>query len=336
MTTPNDSPFSPTEIDTQVNDFISEISKEFIPDEPAPAPVAAAPVIEAPADPAKPAEQPNSVADPTERGLERLVAREVELREREKNVESASKEIETLRARLQELEPRALTPELLDKIKLSPSDGLRALGLDPDEVVRTALMEKLGDRANTPEMRDMMEKVRIRKEMEALKSQVQEAERRQQAQAYFAQVSTGANEYVKNTEGLSRHAPTVAEVAKHNPDRVFQEIMEEITRDASVRSAKGDTGDIISYQEAAMRVDKRWSAMKAMFVPSTPTVSPSPAGMTPATTPVEAKTEVKSPPTTIKPPDRPLAPWLQGEKDLEDGISAGIQEWKRIESANRR
>lgn len=339
MTQPNDkeaSPFAPTAIDQEVNSFIADIAKEFVPEEEvAPEPASQA-KLEAPP---TPGETQNSVEDPTERGLERLVAREVGLREREKDAETAKREVEALRARLSELEPRALTPELLDKIKLSPQDGLRAIGLDPDEIVRTALMEKLGDRANTPEMRDMMEKVRLRKEMEALKAQVQEAERRNAAQAYHAQVTAGAQQYVKDVDGLSKHAPTVATVAKTNPDRVFSEIMEEITRDAAFRASREPNGDIISFQEAAQRVDKRWSAMKALLgadLTAPSEVNPGkPASIEPPKTNSEAKIQPKTPPTTIKPPERPLAPWLQTSYDDEEALREAMLEWKRLESTRR-
>ncbi len=321
MTEPKDFNFAPTEIDNQVSDFIKEISAQPLEPE-APANTEQA-IVQAP-DPETPSQ--NSVEDPTDRGLERLVAREVDLREREAKLSGASAEVEALRARLAELEPRALTPELLDKIKLSPADGLRALGLDPDEVVRTALMEKLGDKANTPEMRDMMEKVRIRKEMDALRAKVNDAERKQAAQAYYQTVDAGAKEYVKNTEMFAKHAPTVAEVAKRHPDRVHQEIMEEITRDASIRASREPGGDVISYQEAAMRVDKRWGAMRALLgTPETGTA----ASTTAPKTNVVAKTEVKTSPTTIKPPERPLAPWLQASKDEDEAIREAIAEFNK-------
>lgn len=329
-----ESSFGPTELDTQVESFISDLAKEYTAEPEAPV-VEATPVIEPP-----PSNEPgeNTVPnpeDPAERGLERLVAREVDLREREAKLTTAQEEIKALRNRLAELEPRAISPDLLDKIKLSPSDGLRAIGLDPDEVVRTALMEKLGDKANTPEMRDMMERVKTRKEIEALKAQVAQAEYQRAAAEYFNKVNTGAKEYVTNVDGYSKHAPTLAHVAKSNPDRVHAEIMEEITRDAAFRAQTEPNGDVLTYQEAAQRVEKRWSAMRALLGMESVTQASTPA------TPVEPKTTVsaaqtpKTPPTTIKPPDRPLAPWLQKDKSEEEALVEAINEWKRVESARR-
>lgn len=314
-----------TEIDTAMESFISEAQKEF-----------AEPLIEeAPVTPVEPTqeatgEQENTATpvppqDPTERGIERLVSREMELREREARLTSAEKEMETLRSRLRELEPRAVTEDLLNQIKLSPSQGLRALGLDPDEVVRAALVEKLGDKANDPELKEMMEKTRMRREFESLKAQVQMAERQRAAQEYYSKVASGANEYVRNHDGLSKHAPTVATVAKSNPDHVFQEIMEEITRDANVRAAREPNGDVISYEEAASRVEKRWAAMKNLLSPVIQASTPAPK------TSVEAKTPAVSPPSTIKPPERPLAPWLQRKTTEEEAIRLAISEWQRAE-----
>jgi hypothetical protein len=275
------------------------------------------------------------VEDPADRGLERLVAREVELREREARLSESQKEMETLRARLAELEGRPDLPSLADKIKLSPVEGLRALGLDPDEVVRMALVEKLGDKANTPEMREMMERVRIRKEMESLRAQVQEAERARAAQAYYAEVQSKAAEYVKNQEGISKHAPLLATVAKANPDRVLQEVMEEISKDAATRASREPAGDILSFQEAAQRVERRWAAMKALLEPTLPSASAPASTPEPKTTPTAAPVK-STPPSSIKPPERPLAPWLTAQRDEEEAIKEAVLEWTRAESAKRR
>lgn len=321
-------PFEKTEIDTAMDQFISEAQKEFAPaDELAEAPVEVAPSAPAPTE----EPQNNTVEAPETRGLERLVAREVELREREARLSGTEKEMEALRARLAELEPRALTPDKIDQIKFSPSEGLRALGLDPDEVIKAALVEKLGDKANDPETRALLEQSRMRKEMMALRAQVQEAERRQAAAAYYSQISNGALEYVNKVEGLSQY-PSVAQVAKSNPQRVYQEIMEEITRDAQVRATREPNGDVISFDEAAKRVEARWSEFKGFFSQA-PSV-PANAG-TPVPSELKAKTiveaEKKSPPSTMKPPEKPLAPWLQKSLDEEEAIRAALMEYKRAE-----
>lgn len=344
MSNPNEftndapSPFAPTALDTEVNDFIASAQKEFAIAESEPEGGESAPGV-APVElvPETPAGGPPPNAEvpavePGERGLERVVARELELRERESKVSGAEKEIETLRSRLRELEPRALSPELLDKIKLSPADGLRALGLDPDEVIRTALMEKIGDKAD-PAMREMMERTRLQKEMLALKAQVNEAERRQAAQAYYNQVANGAREFTGKHEEIGKNAPTVATVAKTNPDRVYQEIMEEITRDAAVRSRQEPGGDVISYAEASKRVEARWSAMKKLLVGESAGAPVQSASTSiPETKQNEANSPAKSPPTTIKPPEKPLAPWLRTSKNEEDAIRVAIAEWTRAES----
>lgn len=331
--TPESAPAS--EIDQAMDAFIAEAQKEFTP-EPLMEEATAAPEAKV-----EPKEQVNTVEptpEPTEKGLERLVAREVELRERETRLSGAEKEMEALRTRLREVEQRALTPELLDKIRFSPAEGLRTLGLDPDEVVRMALVEKLGDKVNDPETRALLERSKIRREMETLKAQVQDAERQRAAQAYYTQISNGAADYVRNTEGVGKHAPTVASVAKGNPERVFQEIMEEITRDAQFRSARGEDGDVLSYEEAARRVETRWSGLKALFSgPTNPELSPATHASTPTPKTPEntVKEPQKSPPSTIKPPDKPLAPWLQRKVDEEEALKMAMDEWKRVEGLNR-
>lgn len=325
----------PNELDTAMSAFIKETQAEFAAAAPAD-PVEEAPAPETPAEPVVPTELAIAAEEPAvERGLERLVAREVELRERETRLAGAQKEMEALHARIRDLESRALSPELLDKIKWSPQEGLKALGLDPDEVVKAALVEKMGDKANDPETRALLERSKMRKEMEQLRAQVLESERKQAAQAYFATVQNGAVEFTRKLDGLSKETPTVSAIAKNNPERVFQEIMEEITRDAASRAAREPGGDIISYEEAAKRVEQRWSAMKALFGGPLPGETPKPApnaGMPTPKTNVEAKPDVKSPPSTIKPPEKPLAPWQQRDVDADEGIRAAIAEWRRAES----
>lgn len=330
-----DSPFAKTEIDTAMDAFIEEAKVEFAPEPSAPEPISepTEPTGEslAPAPtPEVPQEDENAAVS---RGLERLVAREVELRAREDRLKGAESEVEALRARVRELEPLALSPDLLAQIKLSPTSGLRTLGLDPDEVIRTALMEKIGDKA-TPEMRDMLERNSTKRELAQLRAQIQEAERARAAQAYFDRIAAGAQDHVRNLDGLSKHAPTVAHVAKSDPGRVFSEIMEEIQRDAQVRAKTEPHADVISYEEASKRVEARWGALKAMLGAGV-VVDPSNAS-TPANKTVEAAVQKpNSPPNTVKPPERPLAPWLQGSKSEEDGLRAAIDEWRRAESARK-
>lgn len=322
-----------TTLDADVSTFITDLEAEYRAEAVA---TPAEPVAETPG-PTADTPPPEPEAPAVERGLERLVTREVELRTREDKVAGAEKEVAALRARLSELETRAISPDVLDKIRISPAEGLRALGLDPDEIVRTALMEKIGDKA-TPEMREMLEKSQIRRELSALKAEMQAAQYQRTSQELYIKVSNGANQFVQNNEGISKHAPTVAAVAKSNPDRVYQEIMGEITMDAQVRSAKGDPGDLLSYEEAAKRVETRWSSMKALFGAGIPpvTTSSSEASTSPPKTSVSpAVASPKPSPTTIKPPEKPIAPWLQRQADEEDAVQAAILEWKRSESANR-
>lgn len=322
----------PTEIDSAMKDFIAEQEKEFAPEPEVPVETAPTPTAEVPAE----LTIAQTAPDPAERGMERLVAREIELRERENKVNAFEAEVKALRSRLQELEPRAINEDLLNKIRLSPSDGLRAMGLDPDEVVRLALVEKLGDKANSPETQALLEKARLRKEMEALKGQVQAIERERAAREYYSKIADGASTFARNPEGLSKHAPTVATVAKSNPDRVFQEIMEEITRDAAVRAAREPNGDVIPYEEAARRVEQRWGAMKALLVgpggTNTPSIPANASTPTPETKQNVAKETVKAPPSTVKPPEKPLAPWLQKRVDEEEAIQLALQEYRRAES----
>ncbi len=332
-------PYGATEIDVAAADFIKSMEAEYKTAEPVDEVLVSdsdsvATPVENSADGTTPAPvttepQSNTVEDPTERGLERLVAREVELRTRETALAGKEAEIAALRARLGELESGVLSPELVNKLKHSPTDGLRALGLDPDDVIRLALAEKMESMGKPldPAIAAKFEQSKTRKEVEALRAQLMESERKAAATAYYNQIASGAQQYVLNSE-LSKHAPTVAVVAKTAPDRVFAEIMEEITRDAQVRAVREPNANPMSYEDAAKRVEARWSDYSKLL-------NPNPVASTPqAKTTAPAQPAVNPPPKTnptVKPPERPLAPWLQTVDIVEDGIKAGIMEYRRSE-----
>lgn len=325
----------PTDLDVAVKDFIAETQKEFetLPDEEPQIDVAPSQEVTTEQVNTVPAQTP--VTDPAERGLERLVAREVELRERESAFERRMAEVEAMQRRINDLEARALSDETLSQIRVNPREGLGKIGLDADELVRTTLVERLGDKANDPEIKALMEQNRMRREMEALKAQIQQSERQRAAQEYYSRIASGANEFVRNQDGLGKHAPTVAAVAKTAPDRVYSEIMEEITRDAAMRAQREPNGDVITYEEAAKRVEKRWADLKTLFV--VPSQAPAaPASMsTPETKQNMAKDNVRTPPSTIKPPEKPLAPWLQRTESEDEALRLAIAEFRRAESQNK-
>lgn len=328
----------PSALDTAAESFITEISKEYketaldeqlaavetpgpsdVPSESA-AGAEGAPTEAAPA----PAPEAGKVAE--DRGFERLVEREVALQAREKAINERDSRYSAMEARLKELETRVIPPDLINRFETDPEAAMKALNLDPENVVRMVIANRLGDKAD-PAIRGVVESAKIKKELHDLKAALHEQQRAAQAQAFVAKVESEARAYVH--KGIGEHAPIVATVAKANPDRVYREIMEEISKDANDKLARGSGGDVLTYDEAAKRVEARWSEFKTLVAPG-PAATPDPASTTApkATAPGAKPTNQTSAPKT---PDRPIAPWLSNKDILDEGIAAGLAEFKRVE-----
>lgn len=324
----------PTELDKTADAFIKELSAKFTPEEAneeqhdQDTKGNEAGTGEIPETAAKEGAEAseNTVQDPgksEDRGLERLVEREVALRTRESSLEARERALADVEARIKTLEARALPEDIKNRWEYAPEEAMRAMGLDPDMVVRQVIASRLGDKA-PPEIQNTLESARIKKEMSELRNQLLEHQRMIAAQQFVAQVQAGARNYINS--GIGQDVPTVASVAKTNPDRVYREIMEEISKDARERAHAEPNGDALPFAEAAKRVEARWAEFKALVVPAgTP---PQQTNTTGAAT-VQKPNNTTTPPSTIKPPDKPIAPWLQ-KTDIEDeGIRAGLAAFRK-------
>lgn len=276
---------------------------------------------------------PNTVEEPKQpedRGLERLVEREVALRSRESALEARERAMADVEARIKALESRALPEDMKNRWEYDPENAMKAMGLDPDMVVRQVIASRLGKDA-PPEVQNTLESARIKKEMSELRNQLFEHQRMIAAQQYVAQVQSGARTFI--TSGLGQDVPTVAGVAKTNPERVYREIMEEISKDAASRAHAEPNGNVLPYEEAAKRVEARWAEFKALMVPTAAPNQSASQPQTGTTGNAPAQKPTTTPPVTpqIKPPERPIAPWLQ-KQDIEDeGIRAGLAAYKKAQ-----
>lgn len=328
----------PTELDNLAESYIKEFAKEFNETELQ----TAAPDPETPpseqensvAPPVQPETPPAPEAKPEERGLERLVEREVALRSREAEIAAREAKFAEMEQRLRELETKRVPDDWREKAEYAPEEVLKQMGLDPEMVVRQIIANRLGPDA-PPEVKQTVESAQIKKQINELKRELAEHQQRAAAAAFVAQVEAGARQYVE--KGIGENAPTVAAVAKANPMKVYREILEEIAQDANMKSARGLGGDVLSYDEAAKRVEARWSEFKTYFAPAAP--SGSQTTPTPASTPAPAANAQganKPTPPVTKPPDRPIAPWLQHRADEDEGIKAAVAEFIRLENQRTR
>lgn len=278
---------------------------------------------------AAPSEPDPSVA----RGLDRLVQREVEIRSLEAQVKSEREQLTTLRAQLEEQQKRlqsggqdlADLTAIREKAKYDPAGALKALGLDPSDTVKLILAEQMGDKA-PPELRQALREQKRDREIAELREQIAAKDRQAAAAEFYQGIATSVQTYV--TAGISeKDAPSVAVVAKTNPELVRTELLEEIARDTAEAQRSGRR--LIDAKEAAVRLEKRWAAIRGAAVQTAqPTGKQEPPG----------KIAGAGAPTTRPKTARPIKPWESKEHtDLEDaGLRAALQEYKRVESTKRK
>lgn len=311
----------PTELDTATADFIKGIEAEYRAED-----LTVAPAQEVAKEP-PPSEitEPQTPVEPKAPDLTSEVSRVMW----EEKLSAANREMETMRARMADLESRQIGEDISTETRLRPMETWKKMGLDPDAVIRAALAAKLGDKA-PPELRQTIQQNETQLQIRALEQKIIAQNREMAAKQYFESVAAEAKAYV--AKGISV-APLLAEVAKTNPDQVHREIMTELIQDARSRSAKEPNGAIMPYDEAAKRVEARLSEYKKLLGgPATPVVPQ--AGTTPPVAQQVASTKTQT--TVIKPPDRPLAPWLQKVDVSEQGIKEALDEYKRVESGKPR
>jgi hypothetical protein len=273
-----------------------------------------------------------------ERGIERLVAREVEVRAKEEALkarEARLSEVEAENATLRQ-QLSALPQDFIGDLGYQPYEAIQAAGHDPDHVIRLMLAKKFEkDGKPVPaELRNALDKANSSLETRRLRDEIREFKQQQAVAAFVAQVEAGARDYV--SKGLSKDVPLVAKAAKANPDRVHREILDEIARDAQGRAGKDPNAALLTYEAAAARVEKRWAEMTSLFgespaasttAPETKSTQGAQKPQTPSTTKTKAavaptKPLMKSPPKT--------------QEELEkQAIDEAMQEYRRLESAKK-
>lgn len=322
-----------SDFQSSLKDIVSEIEGEW-----APAPEDGLETQDAPeADlEAKPddQEQPgNEPAAPDQddpavaRGMERLVSREVALQAKEAAFQAREARVATLEAEVKKLRASAPAADLTERIGHSPTEVIKALGGNPEQVVKMLIAEQLtaAGKEVPAALKEELRDAAMNRELDSLKRQLAARDASEKQAAFFNSVAVGARQYVTSTVGAAvKNLPTLSAIAKTSPERAHRELMEEITADARNRAATDPDGEPLSYEEAAARVEARLSSLKALL---SPTVSPADTKQAPVG---------RTPPTT-KPPARPLRPWEKTGGDLESqGIEEAMREFHKLESAARR
>lgn len=323
----------PTALDNEAAALIKSMEAEFDPgpglvaaDDTAPPPVSddgLAVTPDVPSDAAaKVAEGGEGKGKPAE--LSEFVAREIALFRREEALREKESKFQTLEQELTSLRKKNLPDDVVEGLRYQTTETLRALGIDPDVLVKQVLADRLGDKAPEDlraEVKDAAREFETNRKIRALENKLAEQERAERARTYFVEVQEGARAYLE-APGVNEHAPTVAKVAGSNKDLAFTEIMAEIQRDAEFKAMRDPSAPLITYQEAATRLEKRWATYSKVFTPSQAQVQNAPE---PKNTQTPAKTPANPQATT----NRPLAPWLQKQDVEEDGLKAAIAEYHR-------
>ncbi len=207
-----------------------------------------------------------------------------------------------------------------------PAALLQALGITPSQVSKLLIAEQLGDKA-PPELRAEMARAQETARLQELEDRITGYEQKDSARAFADNVKSGVAAYV--TKGVSAHCPTVAAVQKVDPQRVQDEIFQEIVSDASRRAHREPNGKPLSAEQAAARVEKRWAVLGNALKSQNASVSTadarknaSPSGASTAPTAGLAATPSLAPSKIA--PRAPSLPWKDPTWEAQE--EAALQE----------
>jgi hypothetical protein len=263
--------------------------------------------VEAVAEEAQP--EPEKKSEPAEEaGLKRLMAREEEVRAKEADFDR----------RVAEAVARKV-PDLRGK---SAEEVLTSLGVD----VELAFKEMLYNRASdgNPVKAKLKEELRdyqTKKELDTMRRELETRDMAEAQRKYFDTVSTGAREYVQKLD--EKVAPTLATVVKGGKsDWAHSKILGEIVRDAQDRLARGEGGDVLSYAEAAARVESDIKALAEVFTARKDADQGRKAA------------NLNSP--SIAKPKTTAVPVKTHDDLVEDAIQSAMKTWARSEAGRRK
>jgi tRNA U34 5-methylaminomethyl-2-thiouridine-forming methyltransferase MnmC len=251
--------------------------------------------------------------------MQQLVQREVALQAREAQFAAKDGEVAGLRQELTSLRAAVPTKDLLEKFDLSPSDALKAMGKDPETVVRLMIAEQLHAKGQpVPEgLQKFIEKAASERRIAALETQLKQRDQAAQEAQTFSAVQAGGREYVKKIDG--KKMPSLAEIAKTDPELAHSELMEEIERQVSK-----NPNSQLTYDSAAAQAETRLARLVKAIKGSGNSTQP--------TTPASGQ---KPTPPQTKAPAKPLRPWESKRSDLDASINDAINEFHRAEAAQK-
>ena len=264
-----------------------------------------------------------------DRGLERVAAKEKEVRELRTAFETErNKYLDEKRQFEQErtslINPQALTEALM----LDTAGTLTKLGVDSERVMKSLLYSKLPD--NHPSKAKLREELRdldTRRQMRTLEDKLASKDRETAQRVEYEKTVTELGKYVNTLKEGSEHLPTVSKVAKDNLEYLNKRVLREIVEDARERYLRGETGDPLTFETAASRVEEDLSVLAKLFgskPPSENTVGD-----------IKKSTEAPEIPSVTK-PKLPPPNRVKKELTIEDleerALINAVAEYERAES----
>jgi hypothetical protein len=272
-------------------------------------------VVTPPADTAKP--------DEAARGLERVAAKEKELRTEIEKFESQKKAFEAERANFKGIDAAMLTEQMM----FYPEKVIASLGLDADVIMKTLLVSKLPDtNPAKAKLKGELKDLENKREVRSLRAEIAAKERKEQSDRQYREAVESGEKYVdsltKEDSEQVKTLPTVSRLAKANSKFAHALITREILEDARERHyVRGETGNPLTYEEAAKRVETDLAELSKYLVSENAAVA--------------QKTETKQPTNNNSKivPSTPVK--VRKEKTIKDqeeeAINNAVAEFYRLE-----
>ncbi len=202
------------------------------------------------------------------RGIERVAAKEKEVRELIAKFEEDKKAFET--ERLKAPASGINKEDLVSQLTLYPEKVLAGLGLDTDTIMKTLLYNKLDDSNPAKgKLREQLKELETNRKFAALEDKLTAKENAIRWQEDYSNTLQGAEKYVEVLRAVEgehvKTYPTVSEVAAVDSKYLHARIMREIEIDAAVRHARGETGEHIGHEEAVKRLEADLSVLSKLL-----------------------------------------------------------------------
>jgi hypothetical protein len=163
---------------------------------------------------------------------------------------------------------------------------LKHYGVDEDLLFKKLLYKNASDGEHKTKLGQELKEYNTKKEIKALRDEIKQKEQIAANKAFYEEVVSTARKNVEKVD--QKELPTLhALVSAGKTQYVHDKVLQEITKDAQARFAKGEQGDVLSSLEALKRVESDLKTLAEVFKANT---KPAPANVKPKVgTPVSNK-----------------------------------------------